>query len=42
MVVEKGPEKKGALRHKVISGPLRPANKNRLPLCLGVFVVQGF
>ena len=43
----KSPEKKGTTktrRHKVFFGPAQatPGRKKRLPLCLGVFVVQGF
>ena len=45
--VAKGPEKKGTTktrRHKVFSGPAqaKPGRQKRLPLCLGVFVVQRF
>ena len=45
--VAKGPEKKGTTktrRHKVFSGPAQasPGRQKRLPLCLGVFLVQGF
>ena len=44
-VVAKAPEKKGTTktrRHKVFSGPATPGRQKRLPLCLGVFVVQRF
>ena len=46
-VVAKAPEKKGTTktrRHKVFSGPAQatPGRQKRLPLCLGVFVVQRF
>ena len=46
-VVAKAPGKKGTTktrRHKVFSGPAQatPGRQKRLPLCLGVFVVQGF
>ena len=45
--VAKDPEKKGTTktrRHKVLSGPAQatPGRQKRLPLCLGVFVVQRF
>ena len=45
--VAKGSEKKGTTktrRHKVFSGPAQatPGRQKRLPLCLGVFVVQRY